>query len=546
MGTNDFLAFGGGGSANVIDQPTYAALAARLTGFQSGTAQSAQLNKVWRQSSIVAAVVAQFIVNQTGQSATDDGTTATLLSNLATAVAVSARQNPVLADTGTANTYVVANMAAFPAYPTVSGLVIDVSIANANTGASTLNVDGLGSKPIYGLALQPLQGSELIVRGVACFLYVVASTVNSGNGAWVLMECAGGAQQIAPAVASQHAVQLGQVRQRLSANTNFYVNASTGSDSNNGLTAGTAWATISKALTVLQQNYDLAGFTATINVAAGSYAPGVVTGSFVGAIASNSVQIVAAGAVTVTNPSGGTPGCFYATGGAQFAISGSFTLVNNNSGASCAQASGSGSILNIGAGLTVGFSAGSHFLANAGGVMNINANYAIANSGGAGSHYNVANAGILSIASGITVTVGTGVGITLAFAAANGLSQITSSGVTYSGSAVTGTRYVSNTNSIISTNRVAQPTSRVRPQDRHRPAGSTCSRMLHRKATGSWLALVFVQTNLTRYNEGGRCRLHHRTMDGCWDAFQRSWGASQRALDDGSERARVQTMHGID
>ncbi|WP_176061656.1 hypothetical protein [Burkholderia multivorans] len=208
---NDFLPFATGPGANVVDQATYASLPALTTGFLSGTAQSIQLNKVWRQSSIMAAVVAQFIVNQTGQNATDDGTTATLLTNLASAVAVSARQNPVLADTGTANTYAVANLAAFPAYPTVSGLVINVSIANANTGASTLNVDGLGSKPIYGLALQPLQGSELIANGVACFLYVVAPTVNSGNGAWILMECAGGAQQVAPATRSHHAAQLGQV-----------------------------------------------------------------------------------------------------------------------------------------------------------------------------------------------------------------------------------------------------------------------------------------------------------------------------------------------
>lgn len=86
MGTNDFLPFGGGGAANVIDQPTYAALAARLTGFQSGTAQSAQLNKVWRQSSIMAAVLAQFIVDQTGQSAVDDGTIATLEANLKSAI----------------------------------------------------------------------------------------------------------------------------------------------------------------------------------------------------------------------------------------------------------------------------------------------------------------------------------------------------------------------------------------------------------------------------------------------------------------------------
>ncbi|WP_156440960.1 hypothetical protein [Burkholderia sp. ABCPW 14] len=196
---------------------------ADLNGFQSGTAQSDQLNKVWRQSSIMAAVVAQFIVNQTGQNATDDGTTATLLSNLATAVAISARQNPVLADTGTANTYAVANLAAFPAYPTASGLVIDVSIANANTGASTLNVDGLGVKPIYGLALQPLQGGELVVKGVACFQYVVASTVNSGNGAWILTECAGGAQQVAAATQSNHALQLGQATGRL-LRTSVYTN----------------------------------------------------------------------------------------------------------------------------------------------------------------------------------------------------------------------------------------------------------------------------------------------------------------------------------
>jgi hypothetical protein len=158
----------------------------------------------------MASVIAQFIVQQTGQPAIDDGTTATLLANLAAAIGVAARQNPVLTDTGTANTYAVANLSALTAYPAVSGLTIDVSIANANTGASTLNVDGLGAKPILGLALQPLQGGELIVKGVASLLYVVASTVNSGNGAWVLMECAGGAQQIAPATQSNQAVNLGQ------------------------------------------------------------------------------------------------------------------------------------------------------------------------------------------------------------------------------------------------------------------------------------------------------------------------------------------------
>ncbi|WP_261513127.1 gp53-like domain-containing protein [Burkholderia multivorans] len=83
---NDFLPFATGPGANVVDQATYAALGALTTGFLSGTAQSGQLNKVWRQSSIMAAVLGQFIANFSGQNAIDDGTTATLLANLKAAI----------------------------------------------------------------------------------------------------------------------------------------------------------------------------------------------------------------------------------------------------------------------------------------------------------------------------------------------------------------------------------------------------------------------------------------------------------------------------
>lgn len=83
---NDFLVFGGDGAANVIDQDTYAGLTERFTGFQAGVAQSAELNKVWRQSSIMAAVLAQFIVDLTGRDVIDDGTVPTVLSNLKTAI----------------------------------------------------------------------------------------------------------------------------------------------------------------------------------------------------------------------------------------------------------------------------------------------------------------------------------------------------------------------------------------------------------------------------------------------------------------------------
>ncbi|GMG90649.1 hypothetical protein Cmtc_18690 [Cupriavidus sp. TKC] len=90
MATNDFLVFGGGAGANVITQVTYSGLAARTAGFSSGVAQSNQLNKVWRQSSIMSAVLAQFISDISGQDCVDDGTTTTLLANLKAAVSAQA------------------------------------------------------------------------------------------------------------------------------------------------------------------------------------------------------------------------------------------------------------------------------------------------------------------------------------------------------------------------------------------------------------------------------------------------------------------------
>lgn len=90
MATNDFLPFGGDGAANVITQAEYAALLARLTGFQSGVAHSDELNKVWRQASIMAAVLAQFIADRSLQDVVDDGSTATILSNLKAVLPVNA------------------------------------------------------------------------------------------------------------------------------------------------------------------------------------------------------------------------------------------------------------------------------------------------------------------------------------------------------------------------------------------------------------------------------------------------------------------------
>lgn len=215
MATNDFLPFATAGGANVVTQAAYAALPALSTGYQAGVAASAQLNKTWRQSSIMAAVLAQFAADYSGNNSTDDGTTATLEANLVAAIRSATKTGVILADTGAANAYTAVNAPPLVAGTWVDGVIQQVKIAHANTGASTYAPDGLTAIPIYGLGLQPLQGGELALNGTAVLMHATIAGVNSGNPITVLMECAGGAQQVAPATQSQHAVQLGQAVGRL-------------------------------------------------------------------------------------------------------------------------------------------------------------------------------------------------------------------------------------------------------------------------------------------------------------------------------------------
>jgi hypothetical protein len=61
------------------------------------------------------------------------------------------------------------------------------------------------------------------------------------------------------------------VRKRVTQATTFFVNASTGNDNNTGLASNTAFATIQAAINNLYQNYDMAGYQATIQLADGTY-----------------------------------------------------------------------------------------------------------------------------------------------------------------------------------------------------------------------------------------------------------------------------------
>ncbi|WP_236225613.1 gp53-like domain-containing protein [Pseudomonas pseudonitroreducens] len=206
MPTNDFLPFAGGVGSNVLTQAAYASLAARTAGFSAGVAKSAELNKVWRQSSIISAVIGQFINDLSGQDALDDGTIATLLANFKSSIGAVGRlgSSSYVVDTGTANTYVATYTPAVTAL--TDGMVLRFKAANANTGASTFNPNGTGAKPIVGGAHAALQGGEIVANSSVWLQY----NSSIGGGSWVLIDSTGGAMQAGTAVQSLQAVNLAE------------------------------------------------------------------------------------------------------------------------------------------------------------------------------------------------------------------------------------------------------------------------------------------------------------------------------------------------
>ena len=85
-GNNQFLPFATGSSANVLTAAEYEALTALVAnGFQSGIAQSQQVNTPIRQATFVAAAIAQIIANN-GVNANDDGNISEFVSNFLAAI----------------------------------------------------------------------------------------------------------------------------------------------------------------------------------------------------------------------------------------------------------------------------------------------------------------------------------------------------------------------------------------------------------------------------------------------------------------------------
>ncbi|WP_454626971.1 hypothetical protein [Bradyrhizobium cenepequi] len=319
-------------------------------------------------------------------------------------------------DTGAASAIVVALSPAPAEYKT--GMELLVKIAVANTGATTINVNGLGTKNVLRPDLTALLLGDLIAGSMVTLAYNGTAFVATG---------------------------LYPPRPRLSAPQTYYVNASTGSDSNNGLTAGTPFLTLQKAENSIAL-YDLNGFSVTVNVAAGTYAPvtliadpGSGTVTYVGDPSNPSTRVISAGS--------GVAAAVYATRRGH--VLNGFKLSAATGVGANADADGTLTLQNM----RYGTCAGAHIAADVGSIL-LWGTQTI--DGNATSHFqSIQGADIRSAPVGsaqqCTLTIAASVSITsFAYAHLGGRAAVTYALITGAAS-VTGKKYDATTNGIINT-----------------------------------------------------------------------------------------------
>lgn len=151
MATNNFKAFGIGAGANVTSQSDYEALAALLTGFQSGKASSAQINKALRQSTTIAAVIGQFMADTTGSDVLDNGAQASLVAQFKAALSTATAGRLINVQTFTSS-------GTYTPTPGTKSVVVEVQGGGGGsggvpaTGANSVSASGAGGAGAYAKA----------------------------------------------------------------------------------------------------------------------------------------------------------------------------------------------------------------------------------------------------------------------------------------------------------------------------------------------------------------------------------------------------------
>lgn len=151
---NDFLPFAIAGGANVISQAAYNGLGSRSSGFISGVARSAEVNKAIRQSAAISATIGQFIFDHALLDALDNGNLGQLLDRFEAAIR---RQDLNFVTAGGTATAITVTLDPAPTdYAQLLGIPLRVAIPATSTAAATINANGLGA-----VTLRKQNGAEI-------------------------------------------------------------------------------------------------------------------------------------------------------------------------------------------------------------------------------------------------------------------------------------------------------------------------------------------------------------------------------------------------
>lgn len=173
MAINNFKPFAIGAGANVLSQADYEALAALSSGFQAGKASSAQINKVLRQSAVMASMLAQFIADSSGNDVLDNGNTAAILANLKAGL-LSASPGRLL------GCRVIASSGVYTPSAGTKSIIVEVQGAGgggAGAGATSSSAIAIGSGGSSGA-----YAKSLITNLAASYAVVVGLGGSGGNG----------------------------------------------------------------------------------------------------------------------------------------------------------------------------------------------------------------------------------------------------------------------------------------------------------------------------------------------------------------------------
>lgn len=338
------------------------------------------------------------------------------------------------------------------------GIIQVITGASATTGSEVPPNPTSGWAPLYLIDLTngqtQITSGQILVAGpsvgtnvpnnypVAPFLAGLLNSHHSGNP--------GQAPKINLATETQGVLpyaNMSPVRTLLTANLTLFISPS-GNNGNSGLSSGSALLTMEAARAKIYQNYDFGGFTATINVANGTYSASTnFYGLPVGYPPGQPIFIVgnngspSSVVLTVTN---GTT--IQSSQSASVTLSGVLVSSIGTTGLTAgvglaATSSGTIGFTNI----VFGQCDTSHTAVSAAGVIAGSSTYSI--NGNSPSHMGGDSAGLISI-NGCTVTLNGTPAFSVAFAVANRASAIQAVGATFVGGA-TGPRFLAATGASI-------------------------------------------------------------------------------------------------